>query len=468
MRAFTISLILLTLLTACAPEQIHPTAVPVRPTSASTESPAVIVDGTFETSLFATLWKGSNQETVLLPLNPASGEALPGYAPISLGYSSLHAFSPDHRTLAVASFPNATVLRGRLMLIDLPTWTSKPFDMELIGWVNSIVFSPDGKRLALTHGESSYKLTVVDLEKGVIAAESQTDSWVTRLKFTENGDALMLYSPTVSRSNGLSAGPPRVILLDAINLSPRWSADLEDVRDGIFSKDENVTEANLHEPGNAFYINPGLTFAPGRDALYIVHADSEKLTTVDFESQTIETVEIQQRFTLFERLLSLTAGVVSAKVGDGIIRQAVASPDGQFLYVIGVNNATYVEQSGNWQMEQTPLGLDIVRTSNGSRVERFDSNGTELSISPDGRFLYLRNWGRNTPSTEIFDTASQQMILRKDKVSAMPVLLMNGQFLLASTYSSSDTSHHMTVLQPDGSSVLAEWTDSEYVWWLSP
>jgi DNA-binding beta-propeller fold protein YncE len=368
----------------------------------------------------------------------------------------------------MVSFPNENATNGKLVLIDLLTWTSRRFDLQLIGWVNSLVFSPDGKRLAIAHGQSNYKLTMVDLEQGTVAAQVQTDSYVTRLKFTESGDALMLYSPAIGIANGLSAGPPGVSLLNAADLKLRWTTELEEVRDGIFAKGENATEANIHEPGQAFYINPGLAFAPDRDVLYVVHADSEQLTTVDFKSQRVETVEIQARLTWFERLLSLTAGVAHAKIGDGVMRQAAVSPDGQFLYMVGVNNMTVKDKWGNWQFEQTPLGLEVIRTSDGSRVSRFVSKGTELSLSPDGRFLYLRNWGRNTPSTEIFDTSSQQVILRRDKVSAMPVLLMNGEFLLASTYSTSDTSHHMTVLQPDGSSLLGEWTDAEYVWWLTP
>jgi hypothetical protein len=440
----------------------------VEPATSTPESHTVIVDGTFGTSLLATMWKGGSEGTVLFPLDPASGEALPGYQPIPLGYLSLHAFSLDRSKLAVVSFANESAFNGSLVLIDLPTWKRQRFDLELIGWVNAIVFSPDGTRVAIAHGQSNYKLTLVDLTQGVILAEEQTDSFVSHLKFAKSGDALMLYSSTVSTANGLSAGPPNISLLDAADLSPRWSVKLEGVRDGIFLKDENATEANIHEPGQAFYISPGLAFAPERDALYIVHADAEKLTTVDFEAQKINTVDIQARLTWFERLLALSAGVAHAKIGDGIIRQAVVSPNGEFLYVVGVNNMTVKDKWGNWQMEQTPLRLEILQTRDGSRLSRFESKGTELSLSPDGRFLYVRNWGKTTPSTEIFDTVTQQVVLRKDKISAMPALLLNGEFLLTSTYSTSDTSHHMAILQPDGSSVLAEWTDHEFVWWLTP
>lgn len=468
MRVFAIFFIVLTFLTACAAPQTHLPAAAANMVTSIPESHTVTIDGSFETSLLATVWKDTSKSTVLFPVDPASGEALPDYQPIPLGFSSLHAFSPDHSQLAVVSFPNESALDGSLVLVDLPTWTTQRFDLELIGWANSMVFSPDGKRLAIAHGQSSYRLTLFDLTVDVILAQAQTDSLVSRLKFTESGDALMLYSPDISTSNKLSAAPPTISLLDATDLSPRWAAELKNVRDGIFPRDENVTEANMYEPGNAFYISPGLVFAPGHDTLYVVHADSEQLTTVDFENQNVETVDIQAKLTRFDRLLSLTAGVAHAKIGDGIVRQAVVSSDGEFIYVVGVNSVTHIDKSGNWQMEQTPLGLEIIQTSDGNRVDRFETDTTELSISPDGRFLYLRNWGRHTPSTEIFDVSSQQVFLRKDKIAGMPAFLMNGEFLLTSTYSTSSRSHHMSLLQPDGSGILAEWTDKEYVLWLTP
>lgn len=463
MRLILIFLSILLGVTACAaPAPPNSTDIP------TSESDLVVVNGTFETSLLATEWKGGSEGSVLFPFDPASGTALPGYLPIPLGYFSSHAFSPDRSILAVVSFPTETPYNGSLLRIDLAGWKTQSFELELIGWVNSIVFSADGRRLAIAHGQSSYKITVFDLEQGLIITQRQTDSLISRMKFIEDGTRLMLYSPAIY--NGLSAGPPKAILLDAIDLSPLWTVELEHVRDGIFSKDENSTPENIHEPGQAYYISPGLTFAPDRDALYIVHADSEELTTVNFESQTVETVEIQTKLTWFERLLSLTAGAAHAKIGDGTIRQAVVSPDGQFLYVVGVNNITSQDQYGNWQMEQTPLGLEIHQTSDGSLVKHFETDTTELSLSPDGRFLYLRNWGSNQtniPWTEIFDTSSRQVVAREEKISGMPALLMNGELLLVSTYSTGETSHHMSVLQPDGSSVLAEWTSTKYVWWLT-
>ena len=467
MRLLTVFLILLLLLTACT-ARANPSAE--LQDTGTPGSRNVVLDGTFETSLLVTVWKGWSEGTVLFPLDPRTGDALPGYNPISLGQTSFHAFSPDRRTLAVVTFQDQNTYNGGLILVDLTTWKTRRFELGLDGWVSTMAFSPDGKRLAIAHGESRYKLTMIQLAEGVITAERKLDSFLARLRFTENGEALMLYSSTVHPTDQWKADPPQVELLDAADLNTRWSVGLKDVRDGIYPKDDSVSPANIHEPGQAFYISPGLTFAPKGDILYIVHADSEHLTTVNFESQRVETVEIQRRLSWFEQFLSLTADVAQAKIGDGISRQAVVSPDGRFLYVVGVNSVTFNDQQGNWQMEQTPLGLEIIQTSDGSLVEQVETDTIEVSISPDGSILYLRNWGsttENIPWTETFDIASQEVVARLDKVFASPVLLMNGEFLLASTYSTAETTHHMNILQPDGSTVLSEWTDNNYVYWLT-
>ena len=166
----------------------------------------------------------------------------------------------------------------------------------------------------------------------------------------------------------------------------------------------------------------------------------------------------------------MTAGTAHAKIGDGITRQTAISPDGQFLYVVGVNSTTFIDEQGSWQMEQTPFGLEILQTGDGSRVERIETDATELSISPDGRLLYLRSWGNNQdyiPWTGIFDIAKRQLVAEKTGISGMPALLMNGETLLVSTYSTGEFTHHMSILEPDTSHVFAEWIAPSYIWWLT-
>ncbi|MCI0555856.1 MAG: WD40 repeat domain-containing protein, partial [Anaerolineae bacterium] len=339
----------LLILTACAaPTKDLPTAplIDIEPTIA-----------TFENSLLAVEWKGPKGNQ-LFPLDPATGTALPDYSPISLGQSYSYAFSPDRRTLAAVVFPNDAIYHGNLLLVDLPTWKTQTFELKTNGWVSSIVFSPDGKWLAMSQSESTFELTIFDLKQGVVAAHSEEDFLITRMKFTENSESLMLYGMVIENrytENEMSAGAPYVKLLDADDLSPRWSVELEGVRDGVYPTDETVA-IDYNQPGTAMYLAPALAFAPNRDVLHVVHADSDHLTTVDFSTQKVATVKIQDQLSWFERLLSLTAGVAHAKVADGTSKQAVISPDGQFLYVVGMHNESLQGQQGNWQMNQTPLG----------------------------------------------------------------------------------------------------------------
>ena len=449
------------LLTACAsPAKELPTAVPTK----------AVIKATFEDSLLVVEWQGRSKGNLLFPLDPSSGTALPGFEPIPFGQSYSSAFSPDQHTLAAVTFLNDQATNGNLLLIDLKTWKTRQLKLKPNGWASAIVFSPDGKRLAIADGISTYRLTIFDLEQGVVTAQKEEDFLITRLKFTADSASLMLYGMVIDNrftENEMSGDPPQVRLLDARDLTPRWSVDLKAVRDGVYAKDEKVTP-DLSQPGTAMYLSPAVVFAPDQNTVYVAHADSDQLTIVDFDAQKVETLEIQAELSWFERLLSLTAGVAHAKVADGTSKQAAVSPDGQLLYVVGMRNESVQSKNGNWDMNQIPLGLEIIRTSDGSRVERFETEAADLSLSTDGTFLYLRNWTDNAPWTEIFDISTGQVITHKAWIYATPALRVNGEPLLVSTYSTGEFSHHMSIFQPDGSQLLSEWTSSGYIAWLTP
>lgn len=457
MRLPTFLLTFTLIMTACA------TPIKDLPSTETTTTP------TLESSLLAVEWQGDVKGNLLFPLDPTSGAALPGYDPISLGQSYSHAFSPDRRTLAAVVFPHQNNYNGKLLLIDLPAWKTLSFVLKTSGWVTAMAFSPDGKHLAIAQGESTYQLTIFDLEQGVITAQTEDDSYITRLKFTADSESLMLYGMTIENrftENEMSVGAPQVELRNVGDLSTGWIAELEGVRDGVYPTDETVA-IDYNQPGTAMYLAPALAFAPNRDTLYVVHADSDHLTTVDFSTRTIATVEIEDQLSWFERLLSLTAGVAHAKVADGTSKQAVISPDGQFMYVVGMRNESLQDKNGNWQMNQTPLGLGIIQTGDGSRLGHFETDATELSLAPDGLILYLRSWTNSGPFTETFDISNLQITAHHEEMYASPALLMNGEPLLISTYSSSESENHISVLQPDGMKVLTEWTNPRYIAWLT-
>jgi len=461
-----------------------PASAPEAPDSAKVETPAPKPEpaqpSTLADSVPVAVWKGNSQGHLLTPIDPASGQALPDYEPIPLGQALFHAFSPDQSTLAAIGFVSSEHPRGgSLHLIDLGTWEDDVQELQLDGYVNAMSFSPDGKQLGIAYGSSKSQVLIFELDKPFIKSKSAVrqaslDLLAYNMKFTADGSGLMVYGSKIENRytvSEMSPDPPVVVLLDSSDLSVRWNADLPGIRHGVVPKDEKSDEtADLHQPGQAIYLFPGLVFAPARDILYVVHPDEDKLTTVDFAAQEVDTVEIQPKLSWFERLLSLTAGVAHAKIAEGTSKRAVISPDGQFLYIVGQQNDLIQDKHGNWQVIENPLGLQIVRVDDGSRLTYIDTEASELSISPDGRYLYLRGWGEAQDGawTQVFDPSTNQFLDRMDGVWLVPTRRIDGAPVLASSvWLDSEHRHLNAVVDPKGLSALAEWSSSEYLAWLA-
>lgn len=478
LAAITFSLIL----AACAPAvqdqrslETHPsnsTPHPAAPSGSesteptSSKTPELTLDrpGTFETSVLVSEWDERAREHRLYLLDPRSGYLLPDYPPISLGAHYRHAFSPDRRTLAIAT-------PGSLRLIDLPDWKERVYELQLGSSIGGMAFDPEGRRLAIIFGNRESNVTVFDLDQEAVITQNSLDFLASSLKFTADSRGLMIYGKQIKNrftASEVTAGPPKVALLDAVDLSLRWSMDLEGVRDGIYRKDETLGETvDLHQPGAAIYLYPGLAFAPDRDALYVVHPDQDKLTTVDFDAQKVMTVEFHTPLTWFERLLAVTVGSAQAKVAEGTGKQAVVSPDGQSLYVVGQDNQVVQGKNGEWQTKSTPLGLQVIRIADGVHIARFDTQASEISISPDGRFLYLGSWEENTSWTEVIDASRREAVARLDGI-LRPTIRMNGKpLLISSVWIGDGTGYRMAAVDPRSLDVLAVWTGPQYLAWLS-
>ena len=365
------------------------------------------------------LWTDSSQqqEDSLVLIDPRTGQALPDYEPIPLGQAAFQAFSPDQHTLAVVGFvsgnhPNG----GSLHMIDLNTWQEQVQELRLDSYVNAMAFSPNGHQLAIAYGNAQSHVLILDGNPPVISKtairETSLDFYVYSMKFKSDGSGLMIYGSKIDnryKVNETSPDPPVTVLLDSADLSVRWKASLDGVHDGILPKDGSVDATpDLTQPGSAIYLYPGLAFAPDRDILYVVHADEDKLTTVDFAAQKVATLDIKPQLSWIERLLSHGAIDAHAKVAEGTRKDAVISPDGQFLYIVGQRSELGETTGNETQVNNIPLGLQIVRTSDGSRLAHYDTDAQELSISADGQYLYLRSWGvsPNIAATQIFDTST--------------------------------------------------------------
>ncbi|MGB7872949.1 MAG: hypothetical protein WBL25_01095, partial [Anaerolineales bacterium] len=105
-----LAITLLLVLAACSalPDEVFTTPLPSKkpvPTLKNFEPADVYTkQGTLSASILAGIWKGNSEGHLLVPIDPASGQALSNYERISLGLSYSYAFSPDQRRLAVVGY----------------------------------------------------------------------------------------------------------------------------------------------------------------------------------------------------------------------------------------------------------------------------------------------------------------------------------------------------------------------------
>jgi WD40 repeat protein len=401
-----------------------------------------------------------NGRNELLVISPDTGEALDAFAPIPLplGQDFNYTFAPDGRTLVFVS-------DGQLYLVDLPAWKYRTSDVGLRGWVSSIVYSPDGSLLALASGDLGGALKVVDVETGEVKASAQVDFSIWKVKFTTDGKAIMVYGPQVT-STWISVGAPKAALLAVPDLSALWSVELDGVRAGIFPKKADTQD--IYQPGVAWRFEPGVAFAPNSDMLYAVHGDEDKLTTVDFTDRRVNTVDVRVKTGWFDRLLALTAGAAYAKGMDGTTKQAVISADGKFLYVVG-NTSVVSQANGNWDIANTPIGLQVIATEDGALVGNYDTDAMSAYLSVDGRYVFLSGWKDDTygtPWTEVYDISSDRFVERLDGLNLTPTRRMDGKAILASGRIIGENLYSMALVDPETWMIASEWTGSDYVSWL--
>ena len=472
-----LTIVMALILSACAPAlQAQSAAESVTPTS--TAAPQITEQaplqsatpadktGTLEDSLLIAGWVSQGRYYQLYPIVPESGEALPGYDPISIRAHFYQAASPERNQMAFIVYESSKKPIGAsLLLVDPLRWTAQLTPLELDGGVTAHSFSPDGGWLALALGDRESRVVVIDLDQQAITARVELDFRASRMKYALDGKSVFVYGTPVKDRftvNESAAGPPQAVLLDAKDLSLQWSEDLTGVRDGIYPKEGSPDEdIDLHQPGAAVYDLPGVVFAPERDALYIVHSALDKLTTVDYAARQIETVDVRPALSWFERMLWLTAGVAKAKVAEGAALRAQASPDGKLIYVIGSKQVLVESKSNDTMYELESFGLQVIRVADGRILDRLDSQSNDLAISTDGEHLYLHTWKERGSETEVVRTGDLKVVARQEGILA-PVTRLNGKALLASTDWISSVKSRMLIVDPESLSVLAEWSGSEH------
>jgi hypothetical protein len=307
-----------------------------------------------------------------------------------------------------------------------------------------------------------------------LIASTRSEFSIRNLRFTTDGQALMAYGPQlagtgIAASTGVSVDVPKAALYAVSDLSLLWSVKLKGIRDGVFpKKTETANTPNLYQPGAAWYFQPAVAFAPGEDRLYLVHGDQDKLTTVDFSARHVATVDLQARTGWLDRLLALTAGVAHAKGMDGTTKQAVISPDGNFLFVVGNTETVTPPANGiDWNVTDTPIGLQIISPQDGTLLEELDTAASLVRFTADGKQLLLIGWGdHGRPFTDVYDLSSRSITKHLDGMYLVPTRRLDGTALLASSGFLDGYVTNVTLLDPLTWATTGKWQGPGDVGWL--
>jgi hypothetical protein len=303
-----------------------------------------------------------------------------------------------------------------------------------------------------------------DTGTGQLIAQQALAFRPSLMKYTQEGTALAIYGQPLSAVPGMAKpDPPRVLLVDAATLDILWDQPLASIISGSWCL-ENCDAP--HGEQTFAYWWPAVVPSHDGHTLYVVHADEEKLTAVDFDARTVHSVEIREARLWFEELLALTAGVAQAKGGEnGAFKEAVLSADGTRLYAIGRRVNSTRDAHGNWQVDEAYLGLQVIDVESGHKMASLDGEAKAIGSALDGAYLLLDDWDGRIWWTEVLDAESLQRVARLEGWKVVPARRIDGQpILLASNpYRESQ----LAVLDPRSFDIVQAWSASGHAEWVT-
>jgi hypothetical protein len=339
-----------------------------------------------------------------------------------------------------------------------------------------MAFSPDGSRLALVYIERQNSAVFsVDTRSGEVTGRRALDPPFrpALLAYRDDGAALALYGQPLGANPGVSSpDPPRVLLLDAGSLEAQWERTLENIVSGQWCL-ENC--ASSLEQWLSVSWTPAVVASRDGRTLFIVHADADRLTTVDLDARSVRTVDVaepgqpQTALVRLGRLLGLAASVAQAKGNDtGAYKTAALSLDGSRLYVLGRTMAATRDARGNVQPAIASLGLRLVETQTARTIAFRDVDATAVRMAPDGRHVLLSGRVGSAPWTEALDAASLQPVKRVEGWEIVPSRRPDGRVALVAggTTYSRFPSTRLAVFDPGSFDLARPWSIPGIASWL--
>ena len=427
-----------------------------------------------------TAYDWSQKGYTLLPVDPATGEAVPGHTPVRISQGELYmphlAYSPDGSKLAAiesrgesceafaggtSCYPRAIALR----LVDLPSWQVISTALPADGWVGAISFSPGADRLAISYNrQKGNSVLVIDTSSGEVLSELALGFRPEGIAFYRDNSQLLAYGTLPAEVPGFT--PPGPLRLEAYSIPSGerlWGRELADVTRGSWCIEgcKNVHGQQLYA---AWY--PAIVLSPDGSLLYILHADQDKLTRVSLAGGSSESVEIREAQSWIERLLASTADVALAKGGaKGTTRLGVISPDGKRLYAQSITTDAVLNQDGFWESADAVTELQVIDTQSGQILARKPASGYGLSLTPDGKYLLSGAWTETGVDTEIWSADDLEKVVHVDGWELVFSRNLDGNIVLLGSRRT-DSITEIALFDLENFQVKGGWKYSGLVYWI--
>jgi hypothetical protein len=437
-------------------------------------------------------WNSVQHVYELQLIDPATGKVYPDRPPIEVGRRAdsfpTASLSPDGSRLAFVTgvgsaceaYQGCRRAADEVQVIDLLTWRQVTTDIAaqfpeahspLKGWVDPLVFTPDGTRLALAyHERDGTTAMLIDAKTGQFMARQTLPIRPRLMEFSADGTQLVMYGSPLAKIPGISQpDPPSVLLLDASSLEVQWSQPLPDILEGAWCLENCESHSEITR---GVYWSPAVVFSPELQMLYVVHADADRLTTVDFQNRSAGSETIGPRPTWIERLLALAADVAEAKYwSEGASKSAVLSPGGSRLYAIGQAWDRAQNADGEWQVSATPLDLRVVEISSGYQMDDHDLRADWIGTTADRRYVLLQDYQSGWPgTTQVLEADGLDPVSHLEGWLLEASLRLDGEpVLMAIQYG--PTLYRPTrvaLLAPETFEILPSWSATGIAFWLTP
>lgn len=356
--------------------------------------------------------------------------------------SGIATFSDDGKTIALVE-NGAELCRSKnggmscrlsavnLRLLEPQTQHQTKMPFPSGGWVDAApVFSHDGTKIAVSYqnGDTT-TIMLVNVQTATLIKQRVVPYTPSLMNFTQDNQSLMLYAPAaMDGESTIPPSAPQLLLLDSTTLQNEWDQTLTDVVSGVWcvSKCDGSYETRVGQVWS-----PAVVLSRDGNRLYILHADADKLTTVDLTAHTVQTNNVETARGAFENFLAFFANTAYAKgEANGAYKSAVLSADGASLYAISqkIMNQTYSLGA----LQQIDLATGRVKSqytiTNNSKLDEYVN---ELNLTPDGSHLYItRSESSNHWETDFFDANTLQLTSTLDGWRTFRAHTRAGQQLL--------------------------------------